>query len=151
MTKIVLRDENSFLRVDEELAEELIRIHGYERVSEIPGSAIAVELSGSNVKLLDAVTAIGAGTLQPAGSMKNYVFEVWGTATSFTLQIQVSGTSGNPYKLKVWDELNNTFLSGTDITAKGFYSVSVPAFTSLQANVPAISGGNLSVSGGLMQ
>lgn len=109
-----------------------------------------MQLTGSNVTLLSAVSATGAGTPKPVGSFKNYSFEVWGTASSFTLQIQAVGPSGSARNLKVWDELNNTFLTGTDITASGFYSVSAPAFTNIQANVSAISGGNVNVAGGLM-
>lgn len=109
-----------------------------------------VQLSGSNVKLLDAVSAIGTGTPQAVGTNKSYVFEVYGTATAFDIQIQAVGPSGTPRNLKVWDELNNGFLSG-DITAAGFYSVSVPQFTSLQANVVTVTGGNVSVAGGLGQ
>ena len=106
----------------------------------------------SNVKLLDAVSATGVGTLKPdVTSYKTYIFEVWGTATSFTLQLEVVGPSGTARIInKVWDELNNVFLTDKNITAKGFYSVSVPAFTTLQANVTAVSGGNVSISGGLM-
>jgi hypothetical protein len=111
-----------------------------------------VKLMGSNVKLLDAVSATGVGTLKPSvGSFKTYVFEVWGSASSFTLQIEAVGASGTPRVInKVWDELNNGYLSGKDITVAGFYSVSVPSFTTIQANVTAIASGNVNVSGGLM-
>jgi hypothetical protein len=106
----------------------------------------------ANVKLLDAVSTTGVGSLKPAvGAYKTYIFEVWGTATSFTLQLEVVGPSGTARVInQVWDELNNAFLSSKSVTVKGFYSVSVPAFTTLQANVTAISGGNINVSGGLM-
>ena len=110
-----------------------------------------VELTGSNVTLLNAVTATGAGTPQSVGSFKTYVFEVYGTASAFTLHIEAVGPSGTARTInKVWDELNNGFLSGSDITIAGFYSVSVPAFSSIQANATVITGGNVSVIGGLM-
>ena len=110
-----------------------------------------VSLSGSNVMLLNAVTATGVGTTQPVGSFKTYVFEVYGTATAFTLHIEAAGPSGTPRTInKVWDELNNVYLGASDITAAGFYSVSVPAFSSIQANATVITGGNVTVSGGLM-
>lgn len=107
-------------------------------------------LTGSNVALLSAVTATGAGTPQAVGSFKSYIFEVYGTASAFDIQIQAVGPSGTPRNLKIWDELNNAYLTG-DITTAGFYSVSVPAFTNLQANVVSVTGGNLNVTGGLMQ
>lgn len=111
-----------------------------------------VQLTGSNVSLLSAVSVTGTGTAKPVGSFKNYVFEVWGTATSFTLQIQAVGPSGVARNLKVWDELNGAYVTGNNnITAVGFYSVSVPSFTNLQANASTIAGGNINVSGGLMQ
>lgn len=111
-----------------------------------------VQLIGSNVTLLSAVTATGAGTPKPVGSMKSYVFEAGGTATAFVFHIEVVGPLGVPRTInKVWDELNNVYLSGSDITVAGFYSVSVPAFASIQANVVSITGGNVNVQGGLMQ
>ena len=112
-----------------------------------------VGLAGSNVKLLNAVSTTGVGTLKPpVGSYKSYVFEVYGTASSFTLHIEAVGPSNTARTInKVWDELNNAYLSGSDITAAGFYSVSIPAFTNIQGNITAIAGGNVSVSGGLMQ
>jgi hypothetical protein len=108
---------------------------------------------GSNVTLLNVVSATGVGILKPAvGSFKTYIFEVWGTATSFTFHIEAVGSSGTARTInKVWDELNNAYLSTGDITTAGFFSVSVPAFTTIQANVTAIAGGNVNVSGGLMQ
>jgi hypothetical protein len=112
---------------------------------------VNVQLQGSSVKLLDVVTVTGAGTAKAVGVFKTYVFEVWGTATSFTLQIKAVGPSGTPRNLKVWDELNNVFLNSADITVAGFYSVSLPSFTNVLANVSSISGGNINVSGGLGQ
>jgi hypothetical protein len=114
-------------------------------------SVTDVSLTGSNVTLADAVTTTGAKAPQAAGSFKTFVFEVFGTATSFALHIEAVGPSGTARTInKVWDELNNGYLSGSDITAAGFYSVSVPAFTNIQANVTTITGGNVSVKGGLM-
>jgi hypothetical protein len=111
-----------------------------------------IQLSGSNVKLLNAVSAVGAGTPQAVGTFKNYIFEVWGTATSFDIQIQVVGPSSTARTInKVWDELNNAYLTSSDITTAGIYSVSVPAFTNIQGNVLSVAGGNVNVSGGLMQ
>ena len=73
------------------------------------------------MKLLDAVSTTGVGVLKPAvGTFKTYVFEVWGTATSFSLRIEVVGTSGTARTInKVWDELNNGYLSTGDITTAG--------------------------------
>lgn len=107
-----------------------------------------VSIVGSLTNLLSAVSAVGAGTPVPVNSYKTYIFEVWGTATAFDIQIQAVGPSGVARNLKIWDELNNAFLSG-DIVAQGFYSVSVPAFTNLQANVVSITGGNVNIEGGL--
>lgn len=105
----------------------------------------------SNVTLLNAVSAVGAGTSRPVSIMKKYTFEVWGSATSFNLQIQAVGPSGTPRNLKVWDELAGSYVTGNNVTAAGFYSVDLPAFANFQGNVTAISGGNLNVVGGLMQ
>lgn len=109
-----------------------------------------VVLTGSNVKLLDAVSATGAGTAQLVGGYKEYVFEVSGTATSFTLKIEAIGPSGATFAKKIWDEVNESYV-GTDITAKGLYSVSVPRMMSIQANLTVVAGGNITVDGGLGQ
>jgi len=103
---------------------------------------------GSLAKLLDAVSTTGARTPIETQSYKNYVFEVWGTATAFDIKIQTIGPSGTAYDLKIWDELNNVFLAG-DITTAGIYSCSVPSQMSIQANVVSVSGGNISLEGGL--
>ncbi|WP_141431898.1 hypothetical protein [Bacillus sp. 03113] len=115
------------------------------------GTAVPIKLTGSNVQLLNAVSAVGAGTNTAVGQYSDYSFEVWGTATSFTLQIQAVGPSGTARNLKIWDELNNKFVDGNNITTAGFYTVSLPSFTNLRANVSVISGGNVNVSGGMMQ
>ena len=110
--------------------------------------AAPVSIVGSLENLLTAVSASGAGSPIPVNSYKNYIFEVYGTATSFDIQIQAIGPSGTPRNLKVWDELNNVYLTG-DIVAQGFYSVSVPAFTNIMANVVSVSGGVVNIGGGL--
>ncbi|WP_438447415.1 hypothetical protein [Gorillibacterium sp. sgz5001074] len=109
-----------------------------------------VELAGSNVKLLDAATESGTGMPKLVSGNKEYVFEVSGTATSFTLRIEAVGPSGTAFTKKIWDEVNETFI-GTDITAKGLYSVSVPKMMGIRANLIAVTGGNITVDGGLGQ
>ena len=107
-----------------------------------------VVVVGSLAKLLDGVSTTGAGTPVAVNSYKNYVFEVWGTATALDIKIQAIGPSGVARNLKIWDELNNVYLTG-DITVAGFYSVSTPAFTNIQANVVSVSGGSVNAEGGL--
>lgn len=107
--------------------------------------------AGMSMQLLNMVTSTGVGTLAPIKQFRSYIFEVWGTATTFTLHLEVVGPSTTPRTVnRVWDELNGVFIPNGDITKPGIYSVSVPAFMSIQATVTAISGGNVSVSGGLM-
>lgn len=109
-----------------------------------------VQLTGSYLKLLDAATAAGTGVPVAVGGYKEYVFEVSGNATSFTLQIEAVGLSGATFAKKVWDEVNETFI-GISITSKGLYSVSVPRMMSIRANLTAVSGGTITVDGGLGQ
>lgn len=111
-------------------------------------TSVPVSVIGSLTNLLTNAIAAGAGTPIAVNSYKNYVFEVWGTASAFDIQIQTVGPSGTPRSLKIWDELNNVYLTG-DIVSVGFYSVSVPAFTNIKANVVSVVGGNVSLEGGL--
>lgn len=109
---------------------------------------LPTKFAGTSVKLLNSKATTGIGTTQAIGSYKMYSFEVWGTASSYAIQIQAVGPSGVARNLKVWDELNNAFISG-NVTAAGFYSVTLPQFTTLQANVVSVTGGNVSVEGGI--
>lgn len=110
-----------------------------------------VKIVGNDIKLIDALSAPGTGQAYDTLSFKQYSFEVGGTATSFMLQIEIIGKFNTPLPInKVWNELSNGYLTGKDISEKGFYSVAVPAFAKIQANLTAISGGNISVTGGLM-
>jgi len=139
------------MEIDDITGKPMPKVATTITASEVSLTIGDVKLAGNNVKLLDTVSVTGIGSLKPlVESFKTYVFEVWGTASSFSIQIQVVGPSGTPRNLKVWDELNSVFLTG-NITASGFYSVSVPSFTTIQANVVSIAGGNVNVDGGLIQ
>jgi len=48
---------------------------------------------------------------------------------------------------QVWDNANNKFVDNKNITAGGFYDVDIQGYTSVKANVTAISGGNVNASG----
>ena len=109
---------------------------------------INASIVGSLANLLTDVSTTGAGTPVVVDSYKNYAFEVWGTATTFDIKVQVVGPSGEAWDLKIWDELNNVFLTGGIVT-KGIYSVSVTPTMSIQANVVSVSGGAVSLGGGL--
>jgi hypothetical protein len=107
----------------------------------------SVTLSSKVVELFDEATTAIPSISVPVGSFKTYSFEVWGTGT-YSVQLQAIGPSGVPRALKIWDVANNGFLSG-NVVAAGFYEVSVPVNTSLRANIASITGGNVSISGGL--
>jgi len=120
-----------------------------KKMSVTESGVVNVSVIGSLANLLDSVTATGAGDPVSTQSYKNFVFEVWGTATTFSIKMQVVGPSGVARDLKIWDELNNAFLSG-NITTAGVYSVSIPSQMSIQANVISVSGGNVNLEGGML-
>jgi hypothetical protein len=90
--------------------------------------------------------AIGVGTAQPIKGFKTLRLEVWGTGT-FTVQIQVNNDlgSGSYYPVQVVNLSTMTALS--NITAAGVYDIDVSGFSNVQANITAISGGNVNAVG----
>lgn len=112
---------------------------------------VNAQLTGSNtqqVTLLNAATATGRGSDQPVGGNKTFTFEVFGTATSFTLQVEGKSISGTPFAIQVTN-LNN-MTSSTSITASGVYQVDVTGLVSVDANLTAVSGGNVTAQGKLV-
>lgn len=91
-------------------------------------------------------TVPGPGTAQPIKGFKTLRLEVWGTGT-FTVQIQVNNSSGSGtyYPVQVVNLSTMTALS--NITAAGIYDIDVSGFSNVQANVTAISGGNVNAVG----
>jgi hypothetical protein len=121
----------------------------YEVIKGANGS-INTQLTGSKVQdvtLLSNVSTTGAGTPQLVGGFKSLRLEVWGTATSFTIQIQVneSNGSGTYYPIQVTNLASMTLVS--NITAAGIYEIDVAGFSNVQANVTAVTGGNVSAAG----
>lgn len=112
---------------------------------------LPVSLTGSNTKqvtLANAVSGTGAQQAQPVGGFKTLTIEVYGTATSFTVQIQGIGKSGTPYPLTA---VNLSGLTTTQsISTAGLYQIDVTGLASVQANITAVSGGNLTVAGELV-
>lgn len=110
-----------------------------------------VSLTGSNtqqVTLANAVTSTGTLAPQSVGGFKTLTFEVYGTATSFTLQIQGIGQSGTRYPLTV---VNLSGLTTTQsISSAGLYKIDVTGLVSVQVNITSVSGGNVTVAGKLV-
>jgi len=118
-------------------------------LTEIVNKVLNVQLTGSKVEdvsLLSTVTTPGAGTAKPIGTNKMLRIEVWGTGT-FTVEIKVNeaNASGAYYTLQ---PVNLTSLSpASTITAAGIYEIDVQGFSNVQANVIAVSGGNVNIAG----
>jgi hypothetical protein len=108
-------------------------------------------LAGSytkSVTLANAVTTVGVQSPVTVGGLKTLLIEVYGTATSFTVQIQGIGPSGTPYVLTA---MNLTGLTTSQtISAAGLYQFDVTGLTSVEANVTAVAGGNVTVAGELV-
>ena len=121
------------------------------RIMKSDGSTIneADLLTGIDLVLLTNSTSTGTSSAKPVAGFKTYRFEAWGTGT-YTLQINGIGASGTGRPLPIWDITNKSFVAGNSITAAGFYEVDVQGFTSIQSNVPTITGGNVNASGRLM-
>lgn len=110
-----------------------------------------VNVIGSNytlVALLSAVTATGRGNDIQVGGLKTITFEVFGTASSFTIQMEGKGTSGTPYPIQAINY--NSMTSISTITAAGLYQVDVTGLVSIDANLTAVTGGNVTVQGRMM-
>lgn len=114
-------------------------------------ATVNVQLTGSNstsVTLANAVTATGVQIAQSTGNNKTLVVEVYGTATSFTVTIQGIGPSGAPYPMSGTNY--NGLTTVQNIASAGIYQFDVTGLTSVEANVTAVSGGNVSVAGRLV-
>lgn len=112
---------------------------------------LPTQVTGSNVKdvsLLTAnTTATGTGTAQPVGGFKTLRLEVWGTG-SFTVQIQVNNSTNGSSTYYVIQPVNLTSNTPvTSITVAGVYDIDVAGFSNVQANVTAVSGGNVNAAG----
>jgi hypothetical protein len=113
-----------------------------------PGQVTITGSSTQQVTLANAVTTTGTQPAQAVGGFKTLTIEVYGTATSYSVQIQGIGNSGTPYTLTA---TNLTGLTTTqNITTAGLYQFDVTGLTSVQANITAVSGGNVTVKGELV-
>lgn len=103
-----------------------------------------------NVTLLPAnTTAISTGQVQPIGGFKTIRLEVWGTGT-FTIQIQVNNASGSGSYYPVQVVNLSTMTAVSTITSAGIFDIDVAGFSNVQANVTAISSGNVNAVGKLV-
>ncbi|WP_433946217.1 hypothetical protein [Paenibacillus sp. SN-8-1] len=96
---------------------------------------------------MDKATAAGTGQPQAVGSAKSIRFDVWGTATSFNLQVEASGHSGNYRALPIWDVSGNTFVTGNAITTPGIFEVDVQGLNNVRTNLKSVTGGNVNATG----
>lgn len=116
-------------------------------VNPLPVKLVSGGVSSKGVKLLDKVTVAGNSLPQSVGSTKSIRFDVWGTATSFSLQIEAAGDSGTYRPLQIWDVSGNMFVNSNTITSAGLYEVDVQGLINVRAKVNSVSGGNVSASG----
>lgn len=120
---------------------------------QMDGVAGTTQLTGSNtqsVTLANTVAATGVQTANAVtvGNNKTLTVEVYGTATSFAVTIQGIGPSGAAYALTGTN--TNGLANVQSITAPGWYQFDVTGLSSIEANVTAVSGGNVSVAGKLV-
>lgn len=113
------------------------------------GTPISVTKSGSAttaVTLQPASTAIGAGNAFTVGGYRTLTLEVSGTSSSRTVVFQGIGPSGTAIAIMGTKLTDGT--TGSQTTGTGeLWRFDVTGLTSFQANLTAVSGGNVTISG----
>jgi hypothetical protein len=104
-----------------------------------------VQLTGSNVTLATIVSATGRQTGQNVASGSSLRLNIWGTATSFDVQVQAQMYDGQWYTLPATNAITGS--SVNDVTTAGIYDYDTSAFKTVALNVVSITGGNVNAQG----
>ena len=97
------------------------------------------------VVMQNAITAPASGNALPTAGYGKAVLDIAGTATSFTIQFMGQGPGGNWQPASA--ENRSTGIISTTATSPGIYDIRCDGLQNIMANVTAISGGNLTVTG----
>lgn len=118
-------------------------------INNAEGNPILTSNSGSatsSVILQPASSAVGVGNAFTVGSFKTLTIEIYGTSTSQTVQFQGMGPSGTPYPI-VGTKLNDGTTGSQSTALSQIWRFDITGLTSFQANLTAVSGGTVTVSG----
>ena len=130
-----------------------ITINGYGSAQQEAEKTINTftQLSGSitqQVTLASTITALGqVGTGVSPGGSSTLRLNIWGTATSFDVQVEGQMYSGTWRALPCTNVCSPATPPFTDVTAAGFYDFDVQGMQSVIFNVISISGGNVNAEG----
>jgi len=110
-----------------------------------------VVLTGSNVTLLNAVTTSGLKTASQSdvGWNSTLRLNLWGTATTFDVQVQAQMYDSVWRTLVPFDAITGT-VSASDITTSGVYDFDVAGYQKVVVNVVSVTGGNVNAQGALI-
>lgn len=122
-----------------------------EEIANSDGKPLVVSISTDIVALATGVTTTGLQTKTQANVnfQAGFRLNVWGTATSFDVQVQGLMFDG------IWRTLTpSDFLTGgslvPDITVAGIYDFDVAGFQTIALNVVSVTGGNVNAKGTLL-
>jgi len=101
----------------------------------------------SDVTLLSAATTTGRGADIPVNGYKTLTLETSGTATGFTVTVEGKMATTNRYVIQAFNVTTASLVAS--IGAGGIFQVDVTGLTSVNVNLTAVTGGNVSVVGRL--
>lgn len=99
-----------------------------------------------DVVLQNNVSTIGSGTPLQVGNIKTLTLEISGSSTSQTVVFQGASSSGTYYAIQ-GTRLNDLTVGSQSTSLGEIWQFDVTGLVSFQANITAISGGNVTVKG----
>lgn len=92
-------------------------------------------------------TTAGTGTVYNVADYDTLVVEIYGTSTSRTVEFKVKGPSGASYPLQ-GSKVGDAATMATSTTGTGeMWEFEISAYTSVYMNLSAVSGGNVTIKG----
>lgn len=131
---------------------------GHVTIDTLPEIKIQDNAEGTPIHVTQAGNAVDNATLQPAssaaapgnpfvvGSYKKILLEVSGTSTSRTIVFEGMGPSNTPIAILGKKLSDGSTASQTTGTGE-LWSVDIEGLTTFQANLTAVSGGTVTVTG----
>lgn len=137
--------ETSFTSLTLSAASNSQSVH----VSTIKYNSNYFQLTGSNVTLASGVTTTGLQAAQTVGWASTLRLNIWGTATSFDVQVQAQMYDNVWRTLTPSDAITGNAIA-SDITAAGVYDFDVAGWQKVALNVVSVTGGNVNAQGALL-
>ncbi|MFQ6391336.1 hypothetical protein ACLNAR_26490 [Priestia aryabhattai] len=104
------------------------------------------------VPLQDNATVPNSGMVYTPTDGKNTLyFEVTGTSTSRTIAFEIIGSNGEPVSITAFSttdpSISDQYTTGGSDETPEYWVVQIPIGCSFRANITAVSGGNVNISG----